>query len=221
MRKVAQREDIRDLILDATDQLLARYGYKKMTIDDLAQTVGIGKGTVYLHFPSKEELILCHIDRIVERVTERLKEIAISDISVEKKIEQMLIARVMIRFRSVQHYTESLNALLSAIRSNLLARRQQHFALEAEVFAQVLHAGAEDGIFFLPTNVMQTAETLLVATNALLPYALSSQELGQEKAIEIQVTNIAHLLLYGLTHSPADHQNDKAKRKLTKSPLKA
>lgn len=220
MRKVAQREDIRDLILDATDQLLARYGYKKMTIDDLAQAVGIGKGTVYLHFPSKEELILCHIDRIVERVTEHLKEIAVSDISIEKKIEQMLIARVMIRFSSVQHYTESLNALLSAIRPNLLARRQQHFALEAEVFAQVLQAGVEGGIFFLPTSAMQVAETLLVATNALLPYALSSQELGQEKAIETQVTNIAHLLLYGLTNSPIN-QNNKAKKKLTRSFTKA
>ena len=53
--------------MDATDRLLARFGYKKMTIDDLAQEVGIGKGTVYLHFSSKEEIALSHIDRIIER----------------------------------------------------------------------------------------------------------------------------------------------------------
>jgi AcrR family transcriptional regulator len=56
MRNNIQRESIRDEILDATDRLLARFGYKKMTIDDLAQEVGIGKGTVYLHFSSKEEI---------------------------------------------------------------------------------------------------------------------------------------------------------------------
>ena len=44
----------REAILDATDRLLARYGFKKMTIDDLAREEGIGKGSVYLHFPSKE-----------------------------------------------------------------------------------------------------------------------------------------------------------------------
>ncbi len=54
----------RDAILDATDRLLTRFGYKKMTIDDLAAEVGIGKGSVYLHFESKEEIALSHIDRI-------------------------------------------------------------------------------------------------------------------------------------------------------------
>jgi len=54
MKAIAVREDISDLILDAADRLLARYGYKKMTMDDLAQEVGIGKGTIYLHFSTKE-----------------------------------------------------------------------------------------------------------------------------------------------------------------------
>src|SRR5437763_1237801 len=42
-------------ILDAADRLLARYGYQKMTVDDLAREAGIGKGTVYLSFPGKSE----------------------------------------------------------------------------------------------------------------------------------------------------------------------
>ena len=56
MRDSVQTRTVRDAILDATDELLIKFGYKKMTIDDLAREVGIGKGTVYLHFPSKEEI---------------------------------------------------------------------------------------------------------------------------------------------------------------------
>ena len=66
MRDSVQTRTVRDAILDATDDLLIKFGYKKMTIDDLAREVGIGKGTVYLHFPSKEEIALSHIDRIIE-----------------------------------------------------------------------------------------------------------------------------------------------------------
>ena len=44
MGAVAVREDVHDLILDAADRLLARYGYRKMTMDDLAREVGIGQG---------------------------------------------------------------------------------------------------------------------------------------------------------------------------------
>ena len=47
-----------------------RYGYKKVTVDDLAQEVSIGEGTIYLHFHSKEEIVLSHVDRIAERVLE-------------------------------------------------------------------------------------------------------------------------------------------------------
>src|SRR5262249_16762278 len=71
MRTTLAPAQIRDAILDAAERLLARYGFKKTTIDDLAREAGIGKGTVYLHFPSKEEVALCTIDRIVERLLRR------------------------------------------------------------------------------------------------------------------------------------------------------
>ena len=75
MRAIAVREDICDLILDAADRLLARYGFK-MTMEDLAQEVGIGKGTVYLHFSSKEEVALSRVDRVVEHLKTELNSIA-------------------------------------------------------------------------------------------------------------------------------------------------
>ena len=79
MAAVAPKEAVKEAILDATDRLLARYGYRKMTVEDIAMEAGIGKGTIYLHFSSKEEVVLSHVDRIVERVKIRLKEIANSE----------------------------------------------------------------------------------------------------------------------------------------------
>ncbi|WP_086849853.1 TetR/AcrR family transcriptional regulator [Amycolatopsis kentuckyensis] len=45
-----------DRILDAAGELLLRMGYRKVAIDDVARAVGIGKGTVYLHWRTKELL---------------------------------------------------------------------------------------------------------------------------------------------------------------------
>ena len=95
MRQIARREDIRDLILDAVDVLLARYGYRKMTMDDVARQVGIGKGTIYLHFPAKEELVLSHIDRIADRIVAKLREIAGSSASRRRRLRRMLVLRVL------------------------------------------------------------------------------------------------------------------------------
>lgn len=42
-----------DRILDAAGELLLRLGHRKVTIEDIAQQAGIGKGTVYLHWRTK------------------------------------------------------------------------------------------------------------------------------------------------------------------------
>src|SRR4028118_2111945 len=197
MRNNIQRESIRDEILDATDRLLARFGYKKMTIDDLAQEVGIGKGTVYLHFSSKEEIALSHIDRIIERMKVRLKEISSADVSPDERLREMLLTRVLFRFDSVQHYTQSLNDLLADLRPRLLARRRRYFEDEAQIFAEVLKEGKKIKIFSVP-DALKTAETLLLATNSLLPYSLNTKELGERSEIEERVRRLADLLLTGL-----------------------
>ena len=102
MAAVLTKEAVKDAILDATDRLLARFGYRKMTVEDIAVEVGIGKGTIYLHFTSKEEIVLSHIDRIVERVKDRLREIAVSDAAASERLRQMLLMRVLFRFDSIQ-----------------------------------------------------------------------------------------------------------------------
>lgn len=197
MRNNIQRESLRDEILDATDRLLARFGYRKMTIDDLAQEVGIGKGTIYLHFSSKEEIALSHIDRIIERMKVRLKEISSADVSPDECLREMLLTRVLFRFDSVQHYTQSLNDLLADLRPRLLARRVRYFEDEAQIFAEVLQEGDKIKIFSVP-DALKTAETLLLATNSLLPYSLNTKELGERSEIEERVGRLADLFLTGL-----------------------
>src|SRR6185437_16833246 len=145
MAAIAPKSAVKDAILDATDRLLARFGYRKMTVEDIAAEAGIGKGTIYLHFSSKEEVVLSHIDRIVDRLRERLKEIAGSDATAAERLRLMLLTRVLFRFDSIQHYTQSLNDLLAVLRPGLLSRRAQYFDSEAKIFAQVLNAGRQSG----------------------------------------------------------------------------
>ena len=187
----------RDAILDATDRLLARSGYKKMTIDELAHEVGIGKGSIYLHFASKEEIALSHIDRIVDRLKARLRHIADDQAPAAERLHKMLLERVLFRFDSVQHYTQSLDELLSRLRVQLLARRQRYFSEESRIFAEVIANGIESGEL-APTDPLAAATVLLEATNSLLPYSLSSAELGSRSEISSRVDGIAAVLIKGL-----------------------
>jgi AcrR family transcriptional regulator len=51
----AERED---RILDAAAALVQRWGYRKTTIEDIARAAEVGKGTIYLHWKTREDLFI-------------------------------------------------------------------------------------------------------------------------------------------------------------------
>ena len=50
-------------ILDAAGALILRWGYNKTTIDDIARQAGVAKGTIYLHWKTREELFTALMQR--------------------------------------------------------------------------------------------------------------------------------------------------------------
>ena len=198
MKNAVRQKTTRDAILDATDRLLTKYGYKKMTIDDLAKEAGIGKGSVYLHFSSKEEVALSHIDRIVDRLKIKLRSIAQKDTSVEARLHEMLLERVLFRFDSAQLYSRSLDEMLSVLRPGLLKRRKRYFEEEAHIFAEMITLGQDSSVFAVG-DAFDIARTLLSATNSLLPYSLISVEFDDRQAIHDRTAKTAGLLIRGLT----------------------
>jgi AcrR family transcriptional regulator len=201
MRGAITKEAVREAILDATDRRLARFGYSKMTIDELAADAGIGKGTVYLHFSSKQEVVLSHVDRIVERLCVRLEQLAAKEQPAGERIKAMLVERVVFRLHSVLHYSESLNDVAAAIRPGLIERRARHFEQEGAIFARVLTDGRRTGEFHVP-RAPEAARALLEATNSLLPYSLSPQELGDPADVARRTGAVADLLVRGLRKLP-------------------
>jgi AcrR family transcriptional regulator len=188
----------RERILDAADLLLARFGYRKMTVEDIAQEAGIGKGTVYLSFPSKEEVALGCIDRMVDQLLARLAAIAGSPRPASERLRELLVARVLHRFDYARAHAASIDALLAGARSGLLTRRLGHFAAEARVIERLLHAAPE----LASDDAARDAEALITATNALLPYSLSPRELGNRAAVERRALAVADLLVRGLSSPP-------------------
>jgi len=188
----------RERILDAAERLLGRYGYRKMTVEDLAAEAGIGKGTVYLSFRSKEDALLATVDRIVDAVCAEMARISASKASPPAKLKAMLLARVLVRFDRVADYREGLNDLLADIRTSLLERRRRHFERESEILARAIQDGQRDGAFTLG-DADRLARSLLLATNTFLPYSLSPRELGDRRRLHRDADDVIRLLVSALT----------------------
>ena len=69
---LAAREEA---IVQTVNRLLAEKGFEAMTVDEVAQGVGIAKASLYKHFPSKEELCSAAMVQILGRVQAYLAEL--------------------------------------------------------------------------------------------------------------------------------------------------
>jgi AcrR family transcriptional regulator len=72
--RVRQRQEREELIITEAERLLSEHGYQNLVMEQLAERVGIGKGTIYLHFPRKEDLIGAIVARGLEQLTSYIIE---------------------------------------------------------------------------------------------------------------------------------------------------
>ena len=61
-------------ILDAAKELLLRWGYRRVTIDEIAARAGVGKGTVYLHWRTRDQLFLAVAAREAAEMNDALAD---------------------------------------------------------------------------------------------------------------------------------------------------
>ena len=74
-------EDKRRVILDAALHVFAERGYAAARISDIAAEAGVGKGTVYLYFASKEDLLMGVFEACVDDMLSMIDDLAISGVS--------------------------------------------------------------------------------------------------------------------------------------------
>jgi len=75
----SRRQERADRILDAAAELILRWGYRKTTIDDIARQARVAKGTIYLHWKTREDLFMALIIREDLKLAEDMKRRIASD----------------------------------------------------------------------------------------------------------------------------------------------
>ena len=60
-------EERKDQIMNAAEEVFTRKGFSNARMDDIAEETGLSKGTLYLYYKSKDDLIIAILDRIFQR----------------------------------------------------------------------------------------------------------------------------------------------------------
>jgi AcrR family transcriptional regulator len=116
------RRAVRDATIDATATLVAQHGLRSVTMSRIAEQTGIGRATLYKHFPDVAAILLAWHDREVQGHLERLAEVRDRGQNPAARLEAVLHAYALIRHESRGHHDAELAGLLH--RDELVARAQ-------------------------------------------------------------------------------------------------
>lgn len=183
--KARQREARTALILQAAhDEFIAK-GYRDVAMDEIAAQVGISKGTLYLHFASKEALVVRLLEQEIAQFLGLIDQIISQEMTVRARLERILLET----YRGIRNGQQFLLALrsiggnkgdiwdrlekqlpaaeLTGRFTRLFAEGQQSGELDATIPTAVMVA-----LFF---SLMQMyAEQQLAESQPLLPEAFAA-----------------------------------------------
>jgi TetR/AcrR family fatty acid metabolism transcriptional regulator len=200
--KERQRQEREDLILEATASLLAEKGYHETSIEDIAARVGTSKGTIYLHFASKEDLVVALMARGM-RFYSQAMEAAMAEAGMPRQKVQALFDHVYASMSS-----EGFKVVRSAfaspeIHSRLAEKRdelREAFERSRRYITAVLEEGKALGEFdpTMPTPVMATLLSSL--TNPMSYHTLVVEE---HMPVEDVVRYVSRFFFKGVAVEPS------------------
>ncbi|MDA3942015.1 MAG: helix-turn-helix domain containing protein [Bacteroidetes bacterium] len=191
------KEDPHDLIIQVSAQLFGRFGYKKTTMEDIAQALRMGKSSLYYYFKSKEEVF----QAVVEMEASQLKAAVLVAINKESDPQEKLRQYVMVR---MQKFKETVN-LYEAVRSDYLMHlpfiekvRVKYDLEEVSIIQGILKDGQQKAVFRID-DIQLGAVAIAIAMKGLeIPLLINDLE----NNLQLRLDKLLEILFHGIVKPP-------------------
>jgi AcrR family transcriptional regulator len=190
-------------ILETAAVLFARHGYSETDTQLLAETLNIGKGTLYRYFPSKRELFLAVADRAMRKLREQV-DAAIA--GVEEPLER--IGRGIHAYLTFFAQHPEFVELLIQERAQFKDRQKPTYFEHREASVQrwrELHRGLIAAGRFRDIPVERISD---VIGDLLYGTMFTNYFTGPRQSVEAQTRDILDIVLHGIL-SDSERQRER------------
>ena len=194
-----QKSEKYDRILDALKTLLERKDLKSISVSEIAQTAGIGKGSIYYYFRSKDDILEALVQRDYEQPMETAKQLASrTDISPFTRMAMIFEAcgRSSAHFTRYNMETGTLPAQEKAL---LHQKYMSHVITELKpVLSKIISQGIDEGQIHF-SDPAALSEIVLIILTVELDHSLLS---SSTEEIEPVIRALIELLEKGTDNPP-------------------
>lgn len=192
-KAIDYKDDVKEIILNVAKNIFSKYGFKKTTMEEIAQATRKGKSSIYHYFKSKEDIFKA----IVEKEAGTLNLAITQAISKEGTPEKKLRAYILIRMKTISQLTN----LYSALKDEYLEYysfieqvREKYDTDEVNIITEILTNGVDNGNFEIE-DIKMTSFAVVTALRGLeIPFFINNTYSNTEKRFE----GLLNVLFYGI-----------------------
>ncbi|MCP4358236.1 MAG: TetR/AcrR family transcriptional regulator [Chloroflexi bacterium] len=184
-------------IIAAAVNAFARLGFAKTRMDDIATESGLSKGTLYLYFKSKDEIITAVLNQFFTEELDGIADLLAAPLSAAEKMETLIVQMMadtevqLGQYLSVWLEFYSVAAREGPLRDIML----QYMTQLIDLFTTLIQEGIDNGEFRAVINARDSALTISAQFEGLLLlWAIDRESLN----LAVATTTAVDLLLRGL-----------------------
>ena len=178
--------DVNQKIVSGSLELFMKYGIKPVTMDMIAQELGLSKRTIYENFADKDELVRCCVDKMDEERNRSFTEILENSSNVIVALFRIMRQTIKVMSsvnplfnKDIKKYFHEIHQ--SKFKSSENCRKQQA--------AELLEKGKREGLFRQDVDVKIIAEIYLAQIKSMNYEDVFPEELYSKKEL------VEHLLV--------------------------
>ncbi len=191
----AKESPTRHLIVQATRSLVSQYGEEKVTVVDVARSLGMSHANVYRFFRSKAEILDAVMDEWLADVEGFIKSVAARPGTVPERLEAVTLAIYRRRRSKYEKDPKMFLAFRKVIeaRPDAIAKRKKALF---DVFREIFEQGIESGVF-APIDAVDAAMLFEDATASFVhPLSIPRHPSAPR---EERLKRVIHVLIAGLS----------------------
>ncbi len=202
-RRKREKENKRNAVLKAARKLFFEKGFKAVTVDSIAAKAQVSKGSIYLHFDSKEEI---YVQILIANNIEFHKNVA----DIFRK--ESSAAELLIEFaRIYTDYFINDNELFRIFMAFMLRADQMNLTAEQDTYLQrmtndniriiseILQKGVDSGEFAPGINVRQGQNAIWGLLNGIISlYLFTSAPEKRTEKIHSMVSESVNIFIKGI-----------------------
>ncbi|MBN1768536.1 MAG: TetR/AcrR family transcriptional regulator [Prolixibacteraceae bacterium] len=183
----------REAILEIAQDIFSRYGYKKTTLDDIANAVRKGKSSLYYYFSSKEDLFQAVIIKEVDILKQSLEKVVFRSLDPEEKLREYILTKLT-TYRSLANLYNALENDVAAI-GFIEEVKEKNAKDEIRMIKRILIEGVRRDKFQIEDLNLAAIGITTAMKGLEMPLTTGAKH---NLNLEVTVDNFVRILCYGI-----------------------